>query len=889
MRSAKRKKVLLIVGLVLFVATGAMLRRAQAAGTIIVTPSNVNGWGFVEETANGSGAFVNGPSTPPLGSGSAQLTVDGTGGEDLVTLGYAGTRLSAITSLTYSTYRVSGSGELAPSLQFDVDTVASDTAWEGRLVYEPYYTHTVLAGVWQTWNPLDNSLSSGLGNWWFDDPPGNAVCWITNPCTWAKLLAAFPNAAIRPPVDDGEVLFKAGGGWTGGFVGNVDAFSIGVNHVTTTYDFNLLLPAIKFIFANVTSSAVAGNGVTFNIETIDSSGAIDPLFEQGVTLSVGGSGAGGGLVTIINGVGTSTVSDDIAETVTLGLEDSQSTGLNVSSTANVTFLPGPVEQFTLNHPGDMNENTRLGYTLGREDRFGNLVSTGTTVAYLYSNSASPDAAFFAAAAGGTAIASTTILGGSTSTAFWYYDDSLGSRTVTASDNPSAPDGAAGIADASDTFTVAPGAVKFIFANVPSSTMAGSAVTVNVYAVDSLNDIYPSFDGGVTVTTSGSATGGGVVAIVNGVGTTTITDATAETVTLGLRDTENTGLGVVATAQIAVAPLPLAAGASLTPSLPSAGIAAGVQPDIALTFSGMAYPGASVRLISKDLGLQAAPVTQAIPVAADGSFLIALNNVTRLTGQTYLLSFVDKNGLIAQTKAYNIPAQDKLIYGNILAAPTLGFESTSVIAKNASLVVTGYATPNATVELFIDGNPAGTILVNDPSGEYSYTLSTDGLALGRHAVWAIQTHATNAVEVSGYMNSLSENELFVDDATNGTLLTENASGTYAFVPATDETENGFRPVTVGQPYTKQAESDFSNQESFTVSPLADPKLDLDGDGVIDIGDLSIFLSYLKNLDASLTNFNIVDPNIVKTLDFNGDGVVDIKDLNILEAAIASSTA
>jgi hypothetical protein len=96
--------------------------------------------------------------------------------------------------------------------------------------------------------------------------------------------------------------------------------------------------------------------------------------------------------------------------------------------------------------------------------------------------------------------------------------------------------------------------------------------------------------------------------------------------------------------------------------------------------------------------------------------------------------------------------------------------------------------------------------------------------------------------------------------------------------------GALPVVVGQPYTKRAESDFSNQESFTISPLSDPMLDLNGDGVIDIKDMSIFLSYVKSLNAVLTNFHLTDPNLVKTLDFNGDGVVDVKDLAILEAAI-----
>ena len=75
------------------------------------------------------------------------------------------------------------------------------------------------------------------------------------------------------------------------------------------------------------------------------------------------------------------------------------------------------------------------------------------------------------------------------------------------------------------------------------------MTLNIEAVDSLNNIDPTYNNGVTVTMSGSATGGGLVTLASGVGTTTITDATAETVTLGFRDTQSTGLGVATTTQI----------------------------------------------------------------------------------------------------------------------------------------------------------------------------------------------------------------------------------------------------------------------------------------------------------------------------------------------------
>ena len=201
------------------------------------------------------------------------------------------------------------------------------------------------------------------------------------------------------------------------------------------------------------------------------------------------------------------------------------------------------------------------------------------------------------------------------------------------------------------------------------------------------------------------------------------------------------------------------------------------------------------------------------------------------------------------------------------------------------MVTGYGTPKATIELFVDGNPAGTVSVNDPTGKYVYPLDTDTLSFGRHSVWAVQKNNQNTVEVSGYQNSLSQDEIFVDAATKGTLFGENASGTpTTFIPAVSDGTIILRPVTVSTVYAKQAESDFSNQQSFTISPLADPMLDLNGDGVVDIKDLSVFLSYLKSLSADAANFHITDPNLVKVLDFNHSGVVDVSDLNILVAAI-----
>jgi hypothetical protein len=209
----------------------------SAAQTVIVAPADMNGWGFLVESGAPVGELVTGPGTAPSGNGSARLTAPASGDRMLLgTLAYAGTRLDAIDDLTYSTYRTSGGPALALALQFDVDTDLTDVneSFQGRLVYEPYYTHTVSTGAWQTWDTQDDA---GTGNWWFSGAPGNLVCSIGNPCTWTEVLTAFPDAGIRDAGGIGALLFKSGGGWTG-FDGNVDAFTISViGGDATTFDF----------------------------------------------------------------------------------------------------------------------------------------------------------------------------------------------------------------------------------------------------------------------------------------------------------------------------------------------------------------------------------------------------------------------------------------------------------------------------------------------------------------------------------------------------------------------------------------------------------------------------------------------------------------------------
>ncbi len=203
--------------------------------TITVSPANMQGWAFVTETPVGAGTLVNGPATPPLGTGSAELTVDSMG-RQILAKSVSGVQLADIDTLQYSTYQQTGTPllEISLQLQYDSDTTDTNTAFQGRLVFEPYMsfpTQSTATGTWQTWEPLN-------GLWWASPNAVSTVdqaCPQNDPCTWTELLTLYPNIGLSAP--HGAYIFRAGGPWAGGFTGNVDAFKVGINGDTVTYNF----------------------------------------------------------------------------------------------------------------------------------------------------------------------------------------------------------------------------------------------------------------------------------------------------------------------------------------------------------------------------------------------------------------------------------------------------------------------------------------------------------------------------------------------------------------------------------------------------------------------------------------------------------------------------
>jgi hypothetical protein len=235
MRKPKRKLTMVIAGLAALVAAAV-----ATAATVVVAPGQMDGWTAVNDTCGaattGSVAFVNGPSSPPAGTGSLQYTV-GSNGDSYPTVrtgNFNAVKLSNLTSLDYYTYvSHSGSGGQAPYIDLYVDNDNNGTR-DDILTFEPVYNPSqgsVALNTWQHWNAL-----SGL--WWSDSMGGPPPLF-----TLASYISGHPNARILP--SGGSFILAAGCGgaaWTS-FVGNADKLTVGVSGVNTTYDFEASAPA----------------------------------------------------------------------------------------------------------------------------------------------------------------------------------------------------------------------------------------------------------------------------------------------------------------------------------------------------------------------------------------------------------------------------------------------------------------------------------------------------------------------------------------------------------------------------------------------------------------------------------------------------------------------
>ncbi len=241
-----------------------------ATTTLFVYPGHLEGWQTQTSTSPSPTPqvlFVFGPTPPPLGRGSVEFRVgpDGNSSAQMRQPGYANTALpnpsptpaaaNELTSLGYSTYAQSGgSGGQTPYLNLLIDNDNNGTV-DDQLFFEPVYQNgtystvdpsitipnqcganpaCVTPGTWQTWDAFN-------GGWW-----ALSAGTFGPPLTTLKFYRqTHPNARIvNSSTGLGGVRILTGGGagaWDN-FIGNADAFSIGVGPDTTIYDFEPTAP-----------------------------------------------------------------------------------------------------------------------------------------------------------------------------------------------------------------------------------------------------------------------------------------------------------------------------------------------------------------------------------------------------------------------------------------------------------------------------------------------------------------------------------------------------------------------------------------------------------------------------------------------------------------------
>src|SRR5438046_2808619 len=136
--------------------------------------------------------------------------------------------------------------------------------------------------------------------------------------------------------------------------------------------------ASKFVILNPADGTVDAP-ITVTVQLQDQFGNVVSSGldkDKDVTLNTTGSATGGGLVDIVNGVGTKSLSDQVAQTVNLSLSDSQGTTFNVSSVQDVVFAHGAATKFVILNPADGTVDAPVIVTVELQDQFGNLVSSG---------------------------------------------------------------------------------------------------------------------------------------------------------------------------------------------------------------------------------------------------------------------------------------------------------------------------------------------------------------------------------------------------------------------------------------------------------------------------------------------------------------------------------
>ena len=530
--------------------------------------------------------------------------------------------------------------------------------------------------------------------------------------------------------------------------------------------------ATKFMILNPTDDVV-GNTITVTVQAQDDNSSIVTTYNSDVTLLVSGSATGGGLVDIINGVGTISISDQVAETVSLTLSDTQETGLDVTSTETVVFSPLDVVSFNQSKFWFRNDNgteaTATGY-----GSLGNYVSSNTNITDIDPGSVFR-LRFNVKANNGDGELIPGIYfkeGTDCTTGDWIQVTSLSSNIhLESSQNFNNGE--------STTKQISPADSSFAEGQILSLTNPASSLNM-------IKNQYTEYEWSLRATIDVSSA-----------------------VTYSFR-IENNGQSINTYDQcpsLTIVTIDDGGGGNGGGNIVSSGVSGTSRPIV--IFSGQAFPEASILIVNKGSDFET-PLSQKALAGADGTFWYSFSNLTKGENNLFALIVKDKENRQTPAKFFNIETNDSYyIVKDILSTPTIDLVNYTV-TRGSSAVVIGSAAPGYIVQIQIDGRISNKTKAKK-NGLYKFLINTGYLEFGHHDIQVKQI----------------------------------------------------------DPEIK-TESDFSIKRILNVSNLPQVKADLNGDGVIDIKDWSIFLAnWQSNKDMS----------IQKLIDLNGDGKSDISDFSI----------
>jgi len=348
-----------------------------ATTVITLTPVANNGWFYITETVGpGNGLLpfdiVLPPPDPTLGEASAWLVITDVNSRHMYfAFILTGTRLSDITVFEYR-LRVPSASPQVPyiNIGWDDDVTDGNTSFRGRLVYSP---PSLPADAWHIVNARNDPTPR-----WYTTLTGATQCTFGSPCTFAQLVAAYPNAAIHPNtffgVPRGFIGIRVGGtGATG--TGYADGLRVGVGSQITLFDFEAAPPTTIKLTTNPTMTVVGSNVLLTATVTISNG---DPAADGTVvsfTTSLGNVSPV--TATTVGGVATATLSSTIS-----GLAVVTSAVGGLSATALVTFTPGAPFSLTLSAVADtVSVGNTSTLTATATDQYGNAVADGTTISF----------------------------------------------------------------------------------------------------------------------------------------------------------------------------------------------------------------------------------------------------------------------------------------------------------------------------------------------------------------------------------------------------------------------------------------------------------------------------------------------------------------------------